>query len=1215
MERHSLSILASEILCRLSRSASRLLLSIWLVLGLLAPQLARADVQYVYDENGRLTGVIDPTGNAAQYNYDAAGNITSITRTTSGTVSILEFTPNAGPIGTVVTIWGTGFSATPASNTVRFNGTAATVTSAAVNKLVVTVPAGATSGTISVTSPSGSATSTQSFTITTIGSGAPTITGFTPTIGLVGAAVTINGTNFQPQPTSNQVYFNVAAGAATTSSATQIQTSVPTPATSGPISVATPYGSATSAADFFVVPSGKSVTDIGYTGRIVPDGADLVATLNTANKMGLVVFSATRGQTLRLIVSPLTFSSVTVSVYSPWGTLIATNVVFSAGDTLLLNAVPTTGTYTIRLDPGAATGSATLSLKTAVPLPLDGSTVAVNLTRSGENGVFSFTTTTADQWIGVGISSLSFTPAGGTLNASIYNSAGALVSNVSPFGCGSYYAPGGRCGARNLPAGTYTLLIDPAGIATASMTLTASSDITGALTPNGTAQTFTTARVGQQAHYSFNVTNIAQHFTFLTTAVTGFTTLTLNLIKPDGTSWYGQGINATDGTMDVSGFPVTGTYTVYVVPAGTATGSITIALKQDDANTIAVDGSSLAINLAAGQNGRYTFTATAGQWIGVGISGLSFTPAGGTLTASIYNSVGTLLVNNTNLYAPNRLVMRNLPAGTYTLVIDPAGPVAASMTLTASSDITGALTPNSTALTFTTARVGQQAHYSFNVTNIAQHFTFLTTAVTGFTTLTLNLIKPDGTLWYGQGINATDGTMDVSGFPVTGTYNVYVVPSGAQTGSITIALKQDDANSIAVDGSSLAINLAAGQNGRYTFTATAGQWIGVGISGLSFTPAGGALTASIYNSVGTLLVNNTNLYAPNRLVMRNLAADTYTLVIDPALTVAASMTLTASSDITGALTSNGPAQIFTTARVGQQAHYSFNVTDITQHFTFLTTAVTGFTTLTLNLIKPDGTLWYGQGINATDGTMDVSGFPVTGTYNVYVVPSGAQTGSITIALKQDDANTIAVDGSSLAINLAAGQNGRYTFTATAGQWIGVGISSLSFTPAGGSVNASIYNSVGTLVTSNCVSYSAPGGRCTALNLPAGTYTLVIDPASTAAASMTLTVSSDITGALTPNGAGQTFTTIRVGQQAHYNFTATAGQSYKVVWSGSTFPAGSTIYVLKSDLTQLISIGFNNTTSSSGTLNLGTLGTGGTYYVYVVPYQTSTGQVTVSVTNP
>ena len=40
-------------------------------------------VQYIYDENGRLTGVVAPSGNAAQYNYDAAGNISSITTSIS----------------------------------------------------------------------------------------------------------------------------------------------------------------------------------------------------------------------------------------------------------------------------------------------------------------------------------------------------------------------------------------------------------------------------------------------------------------------------------------------------------------------------------------------------------------------------------------------------------------------------------------------------------------------------------------------------------------------------------------------------------------------------------------------------------------------------------------------------------------------------------------------------------------------------------------------------------------------------------------------------------------------------------------------------------------------------------------------------------------------------------------------------------------------------
>src|SRR5207244_2015472 len=96
-----------------------------------------------------------------------------------GTVSISEFTPNGGSIGTAVTIYGTGFSATAAQNSVTFNGTPATVTASTTSRIDTTVPSGGTTGAIGVTSPNGSATSNGSFTVTAAG-GAPTIASFTP---------------------------------------------------------------------------------------------------------------------------------------------------------------------------------------------------------------------------------------------------------------------------------------------------------------------------------------------------------------------------------------------------------------------------------------------------------------------------------------------------------------------------------------------------------------------------------------------------------------------------------------------------------------------------------------------------------------------------------------------------------------------------------------------------------------------------------------------------------------------------------------------------------------------------------------------------------------------------------------------------------------------------------------------------------------------------
>ena len=113
-------------------------------------------IKYVYDEVGRLVAVIDPSGDTARYAYDSVGNLLSITKQSSALVSVIDFTPKSGLAGTVVTIYGTGFSSTPGNNTVTFNGTAAVVSTSSETQIVTTVPAGATTGLISVTTAAGS---------------------------------------------------------------------------------------------------------------------------------------------------------------------------------------------------------------------------------------------------------------------------------------------------------------------------------------------------------------------------------------------------------------------------------------------------------------------------------------------------------------------------------------------------------------------------------------------------------------------------------------------------------------------------------------------------------------------------------------------------------------------------------------------------------------------------------------------------------------------------------------------------------------------------------------------------------------------------------------------------------------------------------------------------------------------------------------------------
>lgn len=136
-------------------------------------------VQYFYDDAGRLIRVVDQNGNVATYNYDAVGNLVSISRTTSpanGGLSIFNFNPQQGPVGTAVTIQGQGFSTTSSADLVQFNGTAANVTGATATSLAVTVPAGATSGPISVTVSGSTATSDRNFNVTALPVGSVTLT-------------------------------------------------------------------------------------------------------------------------------------------------------------------------------------------------------------------------------------------------------------------------------------------------------------------------------------------------------------------------------------------------------------------------------------------------------------------------------------------------------------------------------------------------------------------------------------------------------------------------------------------------------------------------------------------------------------------------------------------------------------------------------------------------------------------------------------------------------------------------------------------------------------------------------------------------------------------------------------------------------------------------------------------------------------------------------
>ena len=97
---------------------------------------------------------------------------------------------------------------------------------------------------------------------------------FTPKQGGVGAAVTIQGQGFSPVPSENTVLFNGTAAAVTSATNSILQVTVPSGATTGPISVTVGANTATSDQDFTVVPV-PIITSINpviaLLGTVTPD--------------------------------------------------------------------------------------------------------------------------------------------------------------------------------------------------------------------------------------------------------------------------------------------------------------------------------------------------------------------------------------------------------------------------------------------------------------------------------------------------------------------------------------------------------------------------------------------------------------------------------------------------------------------------------------------------------------------------------------------------------------------------------------------------------------------------------------------------------------------------------------------------------------------------------------------------------------------------------
>lgn len=1203
---------------------------LFLLCALVRPQTPTNTTVYLYDELGRLKAVLTPSGDAAIYNYDAAGNIVSITRQTNSTVSIIQFTPDKGTVGTSVTIYGTGFSLTPAEDSVSFNGVAAAVTAASATQLTVTVPAGADTGPIAVTTPNGSAVSTTSFEVLQ----SLAITGFTPTIGTPGTAVQITGTDFDPVAANDQLKFNVTAATANSATATTIGATVPTGATSGHISVTTAAATAVSSADFFVPPSPFTAASVDFTGRIAM-GQTKVLAVNTANHIALLVFDGTAGQRIALQASNSTISSSTVRVTKPDGSNLLAPTSLSGNwfvDTLTL---PVTGTYTIVVDPNSTfTGTMNLTLYNVPPditgtITAGGPAVTVTTTTPGQNATLTFNATAGDR-VSLDLTNVSISGSALTLRKP---DGAALVSNLIVGTAGAFVD------ATTLPvSGTYSIFIDPQIAAVGSMTLTlyaVPADVTGTIAIGGLPVSVTITTPGQNAQLTFAGTagQIIEVDWF--GEVSFFTNPRIN--KPDGTLLiddYGSFLGD-----DIYQLPVTGTYTLLIDPADNSTGTTTRILSeipQPPTYSIVADGPPITVNIpVAGQIANVTFSGTAGQRVSLRMNNVKL---GNDAIVEVTDPQGNH-VNDEFAYPEwffdsgfldqDRLIdTMTLPiTGTYTIIVYPdntSGKLDLQL-LNVPPDVTGTILPNGQPVSITTTIPGQDAHLTFSGTAGEKVSLKVTEAIYPYSEI--YMLKPDGSSLFGFDFftqpatigAAPDGFKDTFTLPTTGTYTIVVNGYLGFAGTTTMSLYDVPAVGTAtttIGGPPVTVTpTVPGHDGEVSFSGTTGQRLSIKVTG----PIDADLTLVGPNGQNVGSTRFIRQIGPTQAELFETtvlsSTGTYKLKLDTWKTAG---TYTcyfyeAPADVADGTISIGGPPVTVTATAERQ-NRTLTFTGTAGQSVYLKIGSNNSWLNVVSIIRPDS-IQLGRRLadNAASKLIPTITLPVTGTYTILTELFGSGDG-VTLTLGQgssDITGTIAVDGQPVTINVPTSRQAAvYTFNANAGQRTSLQRSDATF--IGSTVSA------GTDLECCSQDFAAaglPGGFSLYQWTTNGPQNLVVRPNFDFTGSVTVRlfdVPPDLTGTLTINGPPVTLTATAPGQNAKLTMNGTTGQPVTLHITNNSV-GKITIEVTKPSESELP---FTYCLDSGASFDLTTvvLPTPGAYRVLVNPWRANTGTVTISATS-
>ncbi len=1116
---------------------------------------------YVYDANGRLIAVTNDVGDTARYHYDGLGNITRVQRLPSGALAIFDFAPRHGGAGDRVTLKGQGFSATAAQNVVRFNGVVADVVAASTSSLTTIVPSAATTGVLTVTVGTQTASSDVPF-VVDAQPRAPLITAVSPHIASVGAALTISGQSLLPLDGQTSARLGLAPLVLGQASNTTLQAEVPGGASSGRIRVTTPYGSAVSADDVLVVPAGVDDEAIATAKRLAVDGQLNDLSTASAGQSVAILFDAQGGDYISAQFSELA-SELNYALYGIGNKRLAAGTVSANAPSFHMPALKSTGTHLLVLTPKAGPLTWKLQLERSAVLNIDGAAQDVSTSIAGQSRRLVFDASKGLP-LGMGLAEKTGPPAWGSATVTVQGpdggQAGFQQCTQANNGCSLNLSA--------LNTGRHAVLITPAASGTRLLAFQAvlSTDAQHTLA-RGTPLALSLARAGQNARLRF--TGTAGEVLGL--LVAGQATLPsgrsvyYRVNRPDGTLW--KSVAASSGLVLNLALPVTGTYEVFVDAGYGETLATEVLLRGNEGSPVIDGATSTHVAARAGEAAYFQITASSGDSLGLGISGLTIANGSGA-AVNIYRPNGMLLANTT-CHAANAgcdLNLSSLEGGVHGVEVVPLDPAQTmQFDATVSRDVAMNMArANPTSLNL--PRHGKNARLAF--TAAANEVVAL--KITGQTTqpsaagVYFRALRPDG-VTVTSGYAAGDKTLLID-TSVAGTYQIFVDPENGATTTATLTLEAGVLGQMELDGSIGEYEGAAGKDVSFAINAVAGKHLGFGISHLSVN-SGTYVRIYAYTPSGASVGNETYCYVSNGgcdVQLYNPVSGTYSIVMRP---VSSTQTMkfraTLSSALRATLSRDVPFNLSLDRR-GQDALMTFN--GLAGETVALQIAgqssLPAGRTVTYRVYKPSerrSSYHIASIAPETGGALNIR-LPENGEYWVYADPQFGAAAAARITLSTGTTSGLVRDGASVAFAAdQPGQTAHYSFNAIAGQHMGFAVSDLSVSD-GTYVRIYAYGPNGNSIEDDSYCYVERGGCDVDIYNPvAGSYSVVVVPSVAGQRiQFTATLSSSAPAELALDTPAM-LQLSRRGQDGMLTFSGNQGDTVGLQIAGqASAPAGNTV---------------------------------------------------------